>query len=155
MYVVRAIRNTKTHITRYCAVDLSQGSIIPFVSVDWAGRITAELNSGKEDSKGYMTWEVADCYFASDGSPLRPKTLDDPVLAPVNVMGLDYSVPKPVADYLAHLKNTVFNLALKIDELQEQRKGIHATGRYFVNGESVSEAAYRATIEKFYNEKNA
>jgi hypothetical protein len=155
MHTVRLIRNTKNHLTRYCAVDLAESSIIPFTSPEWATRTTAELNNGTENPKGYATWDVVDCYFANDGSPLRPKTLDGPVLAPVNVMGLDYSVPKPVADYLAHLKNTVFNLALKIDELQEQRKGIHATGRYFVNGESVSEAAYRATIEKFYNEKNA
>jgi hypothetical protein len=126
MFTVEIIRNRKRKQSGPCAVDLTKGIVIPFSAHWMAAETVALLNKGTSTSDCYFNWYPEECEFLN-GDPVRPEVLDTEAPAPysdfvkVEVTGLNFDVPKPVADYLAHLKNTVFNLAMAVSDLQEEQ----------------------------------
>jgi hypothetical protein len=99
-------------------VDFSTGTVIPFVRSDIAADTVQGLNAGTLSPTGFTVWPIEYCYDVFTGKPLVPGPALGP-LSVVNVLGLDYGVPKPVAEYVDTLKGAITAMAIRVGELEK------------------------------------
>lgn len=121
-----------------CAVDFSIGAVINFGNVSSAAELAVRrFNSGASDAGEYNQWPMSECVDAATGQDLRPAVLDPaPEGAIVNVLGLDYVVPREVANHVAELRRAVFSLSTRPEKEREAREA--ATDARWTGGVEAS-----------------
>ncbi len=107
---------------RPCAVDLSQGLVFPFVKDFDVTDTVDKLNHGIFSTTDFIPEKIEKCYDAVTGAPFRPAVLDDAEVPTriVNIGGVDYDVPVPVADYLETVRQGFAASCIRINTLEDE-----------------------------------